>query len=72
MHFIKKKLINKNRVLSGGIMEIEIANKIINMLEYNLEYAEYDKLQNGDKNIDAFCNGFKDAIKCIKEYYKID
>ena len=48
-------------------MEIEIANKIINMLEYNLEYAEYDKLQSGDKNVDAFCDGFKDAIKCIKD-----
>jgi hypothetical protein len=53
-------------------MEVEIAHKIINMLEYNLEYVEYDKLQNGDKNADAFCDGFKDAIKCIKEYYKID
>ena len=53
-------------------MEIKIANKIINMLEHNLEYAEYDKLQNGDKNVDVFCNGFRDAIKCVKEYYKID
>lgn len=56
--------------LSGT--EIKIASKIINVLEHNLEYAEYDKLQNDDKDVDAFCDGFKDAIKCIKEYYKFD
>lgn len=55
--------------LSGT--EIKIASKIINVLERNLECAEYDKLQNGDRDIDAFCDGFKDAIKCIKEYYKM-
>ena len=49
-----------------------IAMKIIEMLERNLEYAEYDKLQNGDKNVDAFCDGLKDAIKRIKEYHNID
>ena len=54
------------------IMNKLIAIKIIEMLERNLEYAEYDKLQNGDENIDAFCDGFKDAIKCIKEYHNID
>lgn len=56
--------------LSGT--EIKIANKIINVLERNLEYVEYDKLQNGGRDIDAFCDGFKDAIKCIKEYYKMN
>lgn len=55
-----------------GDTEIEIASKIINVLEHNLEYAEYDKLQNDYENVDAFCDGFKDAIKCIKEYYKLD
>lgn len=52
-------------------MEIKnIAYKIIHTLEHDLEYIEYDKLQRGDKNVDAFCDGFKYAIKCIKEYVK--
>ncbi len=46
-----------------------LVNKIINTLEHQLEYIEYDKIQAGDKDVDIYCDGFKEAIECIKECY---
>ena len=42
-----------------------LPSEIINSLEHNCEYMEYDLLQNNNPDIDAITKGYKAAIEDI-------